>query len=74
MNEEEFKPYKDNDILERAMNYLCLVLIIKRMLCKGIINAEDYEKAEKWAAEKYGIPEKSLYRFDNIITSKTDDE
>ena len=74
MSEEEFKPYKDNDILERAMNYLCLVLVIKQMLCIGIITADDYEKAEKCAAEKYGIPEKSLYRFDNIITSKTNDE
>lgn len=74
MSEEEFKPYKDSNILESVMNYLCLVFVIKRMLYKGIINSEDYEKAEKWAAEKYGISEKSLYRFDNIITSKTEDE
>ena len=74
MSEEEFKPYRDNDILESAMNYLCIVFLIKRMLCIGIIIVGDYEKAEKWAAKKYGITEKSLYRFDNIITSKTEDE
>lgn len=74
MSEEEFKPYKESDILERAMNYLCHVFVLKNMLYKGIITADDYEKAEKWAAEKYDISEKSLYRFDNIVTSKTEDE
>lgn len=74
MSEEELVFYQDSDALERGRDYLCLMLIIKNMFYKGIITADDYEKAEKWAAEKYGIPEKSLYRFDNIITSKTDDE
>ena len=74
MSEEAFKPYKESDILERAMNYLCHVFVLKNMLYKGIITVDDYEKAEKWAAEKYGISEKSLYRFDNIVTSKTEDE
>ncbi len=74
MSEEGFKPYKDTDILERAMNYLCHVFVLKNLLCKGIVTADDYEKAEKWAAEKYGISEKSLFRFGNIITSKTEDE
>lgn len=74
MSKEEFKPYKESDILERAMNYLCHVFALKSLLCKGIVTADDYEKAEKWAAEKYGISEKSLFRFDNIITSKTEDE
>ena len=74
MSEEEFKPYKESDILERAMNYLCHVFVLKNMLCKGIITADDYGKVEKWAAEKYDISEKSLYRFDNIITSEKEGE
>ena len=74
MSEEEFKPYKESDILDRAVNYLCYVFVMKNMLYKGIITADDYEKAEKWVAEKYDISEKSLYRFDNIVTSKTEDE
>ena len=52
MSEEEFKPYKDNDILERVMNYLCLIFVIKRMLCKGIINSEDYEKSREVGGRK----------------------
>ena len=39
-----------------------------------IYKIDDYEKAEKWAARKYDISEKSLFRFGNIITSKTEDE
>ncbi len=74
MSEEEFKPYKDTDILERAMNYLCHVFVLKNLLRKGNVTVDDYEKAEKWAAGKYGISEKSLFRFGNIITSKTEDE
>ena len=74
MSEEEFKPYKESDVLERGMNYLCHVFVLKNMLYKGFITADDYEKAEKWAAEKYDISDKSLYQFDNIIISKTEDE
>lgn len=74
MSEEAFKPYKESDILDRAVNYLCHVFVLKNMLYKGIITADNYEKAEKWAAEKYDISGKSLYRFDNIVTSKTEDE
>ena len=44
------------------------------MLYKGIITIDDYEKAEKWAADKYGIPEKSLFRIGNITNNKSDDE
>ena len=74
MSEEEFAFYQDNDTLERGRDYLCLMLIIKNMLYKGIITADDYVKAEKWAADKYAIPEKSIFRIGNVITSKIDDE
>ncbi len=74
MSEEEFVFYQDNDSLERGRDYLCLMLIIKNMLYKEIMTIDDYEKAEKWAADKYGIPEKSLFRIGNITNNKSDDE
>ena len=74
MSEEEFALYQDNDALEKGRDYLCIMLIIKNMLYKGIITADDYLKAEKWVADKYGIPEKSIFRIRNVITSKIDDE
>ena len=74
MSEEEFALYQDNDALEKGRDYLCIMLIIKNMLYKGIITADDYLKAEKWVADKYGIPEKSIFRIGNVITSKIDDE
>lgn len=52
MSDEDFKPYKDTDILERAMNYLCHVFVLKNLLCKGIVTVDDYEKSREMGCGK----------------------
>ena len=42
--------------------------IIKEMLDQGIIDKDDYLKAEAYLAEKHCIKDKSIYRLNKLIT------
>lgn len=42
--------------------------IIKEMLDQGIIDKDDYLKAEAYLAKKHYIKDKSIYRLNKLIT------
>lgn len=50
-------------------SYLLSVESIKAMLKKGMIDENDYLKAERFLAEKYCIKKVSLYRGNDLINS-----
>ena len=43
-------------------DYLNAMAVVKSLLEKGIINREDYKKAEEYLAQKYNVSIKSIYR------------
>ena len=43
-------------------DYLNAMAVVKSLLEKGIINKEDYKKAEEYLAQKYNVSIKSIYR------------
>ena len=43
-------------------DYLNSMAVVKSLLEKGIINKEDYKKAEEYLAQKYNVSIKSIYR------------
>lgn len=56
-SEEELKAYQ-----EKVFKFETTMAIARTMLKRGIIDVEDYYKCEDVIAEKYGIPQNSIYR------------
>ena len=55
-------PEMDERYRANLESYLASMLQAKRMLAKGIITPGDFARVDAIMAEKYGIPENSLYR------------
>jgi len=55
-------PEMDDRYRVNLESYLASMLQAKRMLAKGIITSADFARVDAIIAEKYGIPENSLYR------------
>lgn len=47
---------------KRVQTYLASMALVKDMYVKGILDKADYAKCEALMAEKYGIPDISIYR------------
>lgn len=57
---------KSNNILL----YLNELTIVKEMLDQGIIDNDDYSKAEAYLAKKHCIKDKSIYRLNKLINTQ----
>ncbi len=58
-----------NEYLVRVMSYNTAMVQAKKMFSEGIIDAEDLVLIEEKLAEKYCINCKSLYRFNNLLST-----
>lgn len=54
---------------ENLSKYLNAIYLLEELKIKGIINASDYEKSEKFFAKKYCIKIGNLYRQNGLIKS-----
>ena len=50
--------------------YIAEVSLIKEMLEKGIIDKDDFLKAEAYLAKKHCIKDKSIYRLNELINDQ----
>ncbi len=51
-----------SDFMERLEAYHVAMCIVRSMLIKGIISADDYKRIEGVMAEKYGLSTHSIFR------------
>ena len=56
-SKEELQAYR-----ERVTQYLTSMCLVKQMYREGIIDKADYAMCEEKMAEKYGLPDISIYR------------
>ena len=52
---------------KNTLHYVNTILTLKKWLNAGFIDAEDYEKMEARAAEKFGIKSIDIYRSIDLL-------